>query len=385
MPVEELKACAWQRQPAQARLLLDRHPPPHSSPSRCVAPSRADAARQRPRQSPARLHTAVALVIASLAALATLAAPATPRSARSARGAHHPTAATRGWEERTRTVEGCGPTRAAAGGVGSPGSSRLLCLALRGGKRLEDKGAQALPEGPAQGCDDSDAGVTRTVDFGDEEGGDGGGSPGCICKEILAEGVCSPPHSSEYDTGNGDVPQEGDLVSIRIVISSAGEQRATTEDLLRLADAGASGAKSAKAAGDDPAEGNSITPEEACRTPLQEQYAYGGLVRVSHAIEARALPGTYSFRLGSMPDNIVPGIEEAVKGMRRGEKARITVSGDKGFGASGFHGVARAWGITLDAPAVAEVELVNWNTIDATGDGGVLVTLPHASALQVKF
>ncbi len=71
--------------------------------------------------------------------------------------------------------------------------------------------------------------------------------------------------------------------------------------------------------------------------------------------------------------------------MRRGEKARITVSGDKGFGASGFHGIAREWGIALDAPAVVEVELVNWNTIDATGDGGVLVTLPHASALQVQF
>ena len=373
MLVEELKACARQRQHEQARLHSDRHHPPHSYPSRCVAPSRADAARQRPRQSPARLHTAVALVIAALASLAALAAPATPA------------AATRGWGERTRGVEGCGPMCAAAGGVGSLGSSRLLCLALRGGKRLEDKGAQALSEGPAQGCDDSDVGVTRTVDFGDEEGGDGGGSRGCMCKEILAEGVCPPPHGSEYDTGNGDMPQEGDLVSIRIVISSAGEQRATTEDLLRLADAGAEGAKSAKAAGDDPAEGHSITPEEACRTPLQEQYAYGGLVRVSHAIEARALPGTYSFRLGSIPDNIVPGIEEAVKGMRRGEKARITVSGDKGFGASGFHGIAREWGIALDAPAVAEVELVNWNTIDATGDGGVLVTLPHASALQVQF
>ena len=291
-----------------------------------------------------------------------------------------------------------GPARAGDGRVwGTParpppaGRRWLRRLGLRGGKRLEEGaggdtvGDAPNTEGPAADCSDSEPGVTRTVDFGDAEGGGagGGGSEGSMTKQVLAEGVHPPADGSEYDTGNGDRPQEGDLVSIRITIASAGQQRATTEDLLRLADAGAAGPTGAKTAGSGPVAGDAISPEDACRTPLQQQYAYGGLVRVSQAIEARALQGAYSFRLGSSPDYIVPGIEEAVKEMRRGEVARITVSGDKGFACSGFHGIAREWGIAHDAPAVAEVELVNWNTIDATGDGGVLVTLPHTSAMRV--
>jgi len=92
--------------------------------------------------------------------------------------------------------------------------------------------------------------------------------------------------------------------------------------------------------------------------------------------------GAFSFRLGTQADNIVPGIEEAISHMRLGELARITVSGRKGFDGNSFHGLARDWGIAINTSVVAEVEFVSCNTVDASGDGGVLVTFPHTSALE---
>ena len=134
--------------------------------------------------------------------------------------------------------------------------------------------------------------------------------------------------------------------------------------------------------------------------------------------------GAYSFRLGTQADNIVPGIEEAISQMRCGEVARITVAGRKGFDGNSFHGLARDWGmkehslctrkrlrqstrlkvpsrylcapslqhtspslqhtagISINTSVVAEVEFVSCNTVDASGDGGVLVTFPHTSALE---
>ena len=253
-------------------------------------------------------------------------------------------------------------------------------LQLRGGRDLQDLGdLKPMTEGPEPDSDPIPEEI-RTVDMCD------GDEAGSMDKTIIREGKGKA--ADDYESGNGDMPLEGDLVSVRITIStSAGKAVATTEDLLQLADNGAAGASTrapvSPVAAHTGKEPECFTQEEAEQAPLQAQYAYGGPVRVIQLSEARALPGAYSFRLGAHPDNIVPGIEEALMRMRRGEVARVTLSGRKGFDGPGFNGIAREWGIEANTTAVAELELVDWNTIDACGDGGVLLTLPHTSALEI--
>jgi tetratricopeptide (TPR) repeat protein len=253
-------------------------------------------------------------------------------------------------------------------------------LRLRGGRELkapEDTGESS--EGP-EGDSLPTVELGQFADVQDAEGDEE------LMKELIKAGPPAHARDDELDTGNGDMPLEGDLVSICITVRSGGVVRATTETLLHLADVEAASNRRTDAGGGNKRERHaacSLTPEEAGKLPLQEQYGYGGQLRVAHVIEARAMPGTFSFRLGSQPDNIVHGVEEAILGMRRGEVARIRVSGSKGFDEAGFHGIAREWGIAPGAVAEIEIELRHINTIDASGDGCVLVTYPHASALEL--
>ena len=255
-------------------------------------------------------------------------------------------------------------------------------LRLRGGKELQElDSARPCTEGPQ--ADDGEIGTEMTQTVNLEQNVDD--DVGWMAKETLRE---APAGVGEDDAGTGEVPLAGDLVSIRITIWSESVVRATTETLLQLADEQAEGGLRRRthvpgAAAPQEEDVACLTPQEAGQTPLQMQYGYGGLSRVAHAIEARAIPGAFSFRLGAQTDNIVPGFEEALLSMRRGELARVTVAGDKGFDHTGFRGVARTWGIAPNSSVVAEVELLSINTIDASGDGGVLVTLPHTSALQL--
>ena len=237
-----------------------------------------------------------------------------------------------------------------------------------------------LPEGP-EADSEPIAELSRTIDVDsdDDDSSDG------MVKRVVKEGRHVEQDDNEYDTGNGAFPLEGDLVSVRITIYSAGNVRATTEELLRLADADAAGSpyNDSVASTGDAMHRQFVTPVEAGHMPLQMQYGYGGMVRVTHPYEARSVPGTFSFRLGTRSDYIVAGLEEAIMEMRPGERARITLSGHKGFDGAGFKGLGRTWGIPSGTAAEADVEVVSWNTIDVTGDGGAVVYLPHTSASKI--
>ena len=107
-----------------------------------------------------------------------------------------------------------------------------LRLSLRGGEALdENSDAQIVPEGPEYDSE-PEAAVTNTVDMAaDEEDNETG-----MEKQIIKEGrrVSVSAAADEYDTGNGEIPQTGDLVSVRIKISSEGKLRASTSDFLAL-------------------------------------------------------------------------------------------------------------------------------------------------------
>jgi peptidylprolyl isomerase len=60
----------------------------------------------------------------------------------------------------------------------------------------------------------------------------------------------------------------------------------------------------------------------------------------------------YSFVVGE--NQAIEGIDQAIQMMGLGEKARITISADLGYGDGGF----RAWGIEPRQPLVFDIELM---------------------------
>jgi FK506-binding protein 4/5 len=74
----------------------------------------------------------------------------------------------------------------------------------------------------------------------------------------------------------------------------------------------------------------------------------------------------FNFRLGK--GEVIKGWDKGVATMRRGEKAIFTIRSDYGYGAEGSGS-----SIPGDATLIFEVELLAWNEIDITNDGGVLI------------
>jgi hypothetical protein len=99
--------------------------------------------------------------------------------------------------------------------------------------------------------------------------------------------------------------------------------------------------------------------------------------------DGEAVPGALSLHLGQPSDVVPPALEPALCEMRPGERARFTLSGDKGFGAPGFASLAREADVPPGANMVCEVELraVNWRFV--APDGSVQAYWSRAAAREI--